>query len=171
VWRDSEGHADHGHRACTRRTCIGSNASAGGRQREVPHDTSSFDTPATRLHALDPAVLSCLSLQMPRPAQRHCLRGASGAGRGDHADQPTGSTRPVAPPPTLPSGCSRVSILIVPAHPFHRIFEAALIAAFRHEVEVMIGTIEHVNAPRIAGIGVKHLVFLIPVEDADANLF
>jgi hypothetical protein len=63
-----------------------------------------------------------------------------------------------------------VSILIVPAHPLHREFEAVLIAAFGHEVEVMIGAVEHVNAPRVAGIGVEHLASLIFVEDAHSNL-
>jgi hypothetical protein len=33
------------------------------------------------------------------------------------------------------------SILIVPAYPLHREFEAVLIAAFRRNVEVMVGTI------------------------------
>jgi len=62
------------------------------------------------------------------------------------------------------------SILIVPAYPLHRNSEAVLIAAFRRKVEVMVGTIEHVHAPRVAGIGVEHLAILILVEDADSDL-
>jgi hypothetical protein len=34
----------------------------------------------------------------------------------------------------------------------------------------MVGTIDHVNAPRVAGIGVEHLASLILVEDADSLL-
>jgi hypothetical protein len=34
----------------------------------------------------------------------------------------------------------------------------------------MVGTIEHVDAPRVAGIGVEHLASLILVEDADSDL-
>ena len=42
----------------------------------------------------------------------------------------------------------RASILIVPAHPLHREFEAVLITAFRHKVEVMVGTVDHIDAAR-----------------------
>jgi hypothetical protein len=58
----------------------------------------------------------------------------------------------------------------VPAYPLHREFEAVLIAAFGHKVEVMVGTIEHIDAPRVAGIGVERFASLILVEDADSDL-
>jgi hypothetical protein len=61
-------------------------------------------------------------------------------------------------------------MLIVPAQPLHREIEAVLIAALGHKIEVMVGTIEHVNAPRAAGVGVEHLASLILVEDADSLL-
>src|SRR5882724_4181004 len=65
---------------------------------------------------------------------------------------------------------THASILIVPAYPRHREFEAVLIAAFRRKVEKMIGAIDHVDAPRVTGIGVEHLASLILVEDADSLL-
>src|ERR1700730_307294 len=62
------------------------------------------------------------------------------------------------------------SILIVPAYPLHREFEAGLVAAFRRKIEVMVGTIEHINAPRVAGIGVEHLAPLVLIEHADSDV-
>jgi hypothetical protein len=61
-----------------------------------------------------------------------------------------------------------VALHIVPADPFHREVEAGLITTFGHKVEVLVGTVEHVDA--IAGIGVEHLTSLILGEDADSNL-
>ena len=40
----------------------------------------------------------------------------------------------------------------------HREFEPILIAAFRHEIEVVVGTVEHVDATLVAGIGMEQLV-------------
>ena len=62
------------------------------------------------------------------------------------------------------------SILIVPTDPLHREVEAVLIASFGHKVEVLVGAIEHVNAPPVAGIGVQHVAALALVEDAHALL-
>jgi hypothetical protein len=62
------------------------------------------------------------------------------------------------------------SVLIVPADPFHREVEAVLITTFRHKVEVLVGTVEHVDAAAIAGIGVEHLTSLILGEDADSDV-
>jgi hypothetical protein len=62
------------------------------------------------------------------------------------------------------------SILIVPAYPLHREFEAVLIATFGHKVEELVGTIDHVDAPPVAGIGVEYLAFLVLAEDADSLL-
>ena len=62
------------------------------------------------------------------------------------------------------------SILIVPPDPLHREVEAVLIASFWHKVEVLVGGIEHVNAPPVAGIGVEHVAALALVEDAHALL-
>jgi hypothetical protein len=49
------------------------------------------------------------------------------------------------------------SILIVPAYPLHREFEAILIATFGHKVEELVGAIDHVDAAPVAGIGVEYL--------------
>src|SRR5579875_505923 len=62
---------------------------------------------------------------------------------------------------------SVMAVLVVAAQPFHGEFEAALVAAPGHEIEVVISAVEHVEAPRIAGIGVEHLAGLVLVEDAD----
>jgi hypothetical protein len=43
----------------------------------------------------------------------------------------------------------------VPAEPLHREFEAGLIAAFGHKFEELVGAIDHVDAPPMAGIGVQ----------------
>jgi hypothetical protein len=40
------------------------------------------------------------------------------------------------------------SILIVPAYPLHREFEAFLVAAFGHEVEVLVGALQRLPVPR-----------------------
>jgi hypothetical protein len=73
-----------------------------------------------------------------------------------------------------PGGCAlaaeRGSILVVPAHPGHREIEAVLVAALRHKIEELIGTVDHVDASRVAGIRVEHLATLILAEDADALL-
>src|SRR5215813_8050492 len=42
------------------------------------------------------------------------------------------------------------SVLIVPTEPLHREVEAILIAALRHEVEELIGPVDHVDAPQVA---------------------
>jgi len=42
------------------------------------------------------------------------------------------------------------SILIVPAHPLHREFEAVLIAAFGHEIEVLVGAVQRLPVPRLS---------------------
>ncbi len=61
-------------------------------------------------------------------------------------------------------------ILIVPTYPFHRELEAVLIAPFRHKVEVLVSTIDDVDASRVAGIGVENVPAFIPIENADALL-
>src|ERR1700741_2814396 len=66
--------------------------------------------------------------------------------------------------------CLVVSVLIVPADPLHREIEAVLVAALGHEVEVLVGAVHHVDAARVAGIGVEHLAVLILGEDADSDL-
>jgi hypothetical protein len=33
----------------------------------------------------------------------------------------------------------------------------------------MVGTVQHIDAPRVAGIGVEHLASLILAEDADPD--
>src|SRR6516165_9833583 len=76
----------------------------------------------------------------------------------------------LAPSPHSSSPPYIDSILIVPAYPLHREFEAVLVAAFGHKVEELVGTIDHVNAPPVAGIGVEHLASLVLVEDADSLL-
>src|SRR5262245_19232683 len=63
------------------------------------------------------------------------------------------------------------SILIVSADPFHREFEPVLIAALWSEIEIVVGTIEHIDAARVARVSVEHLTAVILVEDADSNLF
>src|SRR5262249_28569 len=61
------------------------------------------------------------------------------------------------------------SVLVVPAEPFHREVEGVLIAALRHEVEELVGAIDCVDAPRVAGIGVKDCARLVLIEDADSR--
>ena len=58
----------------------------------------------------------------------------------------------------------------MPACPLHREFETGLVAAFWRKIEVMVaGTNEHINAARVAGIGVEHLAPLVIIENADSD--
>ena len=43
-----------------------------------------------------------------------------------------------------------------PAHPLYQEIEAVVIATFGHKVGELLGTIEHVEAPLVAGICVEH---------------
>jgi hypothetical protein len=59
----------------------------------------------------------------------------------------------------------------VPAHPFHREFEFLLVTALRYEVEVLIGAIQDVNAPRVAGVCVKDSAsFILDIEGTDGSI-
>jgi hypothetical protein len=62
------------------------------------------------------------------------------------------------------------SVLIAPADPLHRHVDPVLIATFGPKVEVLVNTVEHVDAAAIAGIGVEYLTSLILGEDADCGL-
>jgi hypothetical protein len=48
------------------------------------------------------------------------------------------------------SSLGAASVPVVQAHPGHRIGEPRLIAALRHEVQMMIGPVQHVEHARIA---------------------
>jgi hypothetical protein len=54
-----------------------------------------------------------------------------------------------------------VVILVVTTHPFHGVFEPAFITSLGYEVEVMIGTVQHVDTSRIGRIRVKDLASLV----------
>jgi hypothetical protein len=59
----------------------------------------------------------------------------------------------------------------VAAHPFHREFEFLPVAALRYEVEVLIGAIQDVNAPRVAGVCVKDSAsFILDIEGTDGSI-
>jgi hypothetical protein len=62
------------------------------------------------------------------------------------------------------------SVLIAPADPLQRDVDGVLIATFGPKVEVLVNTVEHVDAAAIAGIGVEYLTSLILGEDADCGL-
>src|SRR6516164_2284557 len=60
------------------------------------------------------------------------------------------------------------SVAIAVAHPGHFV-RPGLVASLGHEIEVMIGGVHHVEAARVARIGVKHGAGRILVEHADAR--
>ena len=47
-----------------------------------------------------------------------------------------------------------ILVLVVPAHPFHRIAQSRFVAALRRQIQEVIGAIHHVEAARVGGIGV-----------------
>jgi hypothetical protein len=61
------------------------------------------------------------------------------------------------------------SVLIAPAAPLHRQLEAVLITTIGHKVEVLVNTVEHIDAAAMAGIGMEYLTSLILGEDADCG--
>ena len=65
---------------------------------------------------------------------------------------------------------ARASILIVPAYTRHGKVEAALVTAFRHQVDGVAGAVEPIYTTPAAGICVKHFTLVIPAEHADADL-
>src|ERR1044071_1475391 len=60
------------------------------------------------------------------------------------------------------------AILVSPAQPRHRVRQVRLVAALGHEIEIMIGSVHHIESAGIAGVGVEYVVSLL-VKDADAG--
>jgi hypothetical protein len=59
---------------------------------------------------------------------------------------------------------------VLTADPLHREVEAVLFTTFGQEVEVLVNTVEHVDAAATTGIGVEYLTSLILGEDANCCL-
>src|SRR5262249_35048744 len=62
--------------------------------------------------------------------------------------------------PTLRAGFAlpfSTLVLVVPAHPGHRERQALLVAALGHQIEQVIGAVQHIQPARIAGVGVEYL--------------
>jgi len=56
-----------------------------------------------------------------------------------------GDPSPRMPGRDLSLACGSAAVLVVQAHPGHRIAELGLVASLRHEVQMVIGAIEHVE--------------------------
>src|SRR5438128_856447 len=63
-----------------------------------------------------------------------------------------------------------LSVLVVAADPRHRETQALLTAAFEHEVEIVIGAVQHLGTARVTGIRMEYLAALVLGEDADSHL-
>src|SRR5258707_8169990 len=61
-----------------------------------------------------------------------------------------------------------VLVSVVIPDPGLRIFQTLLIPSLGNQVEVLVGGIHHIDAPRVARVGVKNRAALVFVEDADA---
>ena len=57
-------------------------------------------------------------------------------------------------------------ILVVPPHPIH---DFSLVAAFRREVEKVVGAEQQIAAARVGRVGMKHFAILILIKDAEAR--
>src|SRR3974390_21482 len=66
------------------------------------------------------------------------------------------------------SKCSGV-VFVVAAHP--ELISAALIAALRRQIDVIVRPVQHVHAAGIAGVSVEYRAGFILVEDTDADKF
>src|SRR5258708_34578330 len=71
-----------------------------------------------------------------------------------------------AVPKSVPMRSVLVSVMI--PDPGLRVFQTLLIPSLGNQVEVLVGSVHHVDAPRVARVGVKHRAALVFVEDADA---
>src|SRR5260221_1445753 len=61
-----------------------------------------------------------------------------------------------------------VLVSVVIPDPGLRIFQTLLIPSLGNQVEVLVGGIHHIDAPRVARVGVKNRAALVLIEDADA---
>src|SRR5260370_20359872 len=60
-----------------------------------------------------------------------------------------------------------VQVSVVIPDPGLRVFQILLIPSLGNQVEVLVGGIHHIDAPRVARVGVKNRAALVFVEDAD----
>src|SRR5579864_3242388 len=61
-----------------------------------------------------------------------------------------------------------VLVSVMVPDPGLRIFQTLLIASLGNQVEVLVGGIHHIDAPRVTRVGVKNRAVLAFIEDADA---
>src|SRR6266849_4516956 len=80
-------------------------------------------------------------------------------------DAPAGGRSPPAPPAEeLPS----ILVSVVVPDPGLRSFQTLLISPLRNQVEVVVGSVHHIDSPRVARVGVKNRAALVFVEHADS---
>src|SRR4029453_3458010 len=61
-----------------------------------------------------------------------------------------------------------ILVLIVTTQPRHRERQSSLVAAFGREIEIVVGTVQHVDPTRVAGICVEDRSIIVAEKDTDA---
>src|SRR5260370_26751317 len=83
---------------------------------------------------------------------------------------PLSVTKPRPSCTAVPKSVSMRSVLVsvVIPDPGLRVFQTLLIPSLGNQVEGLVGGIHHIDAPRVARVGVKNRAALLLIEDHDA---